>query len=146
MFSKVFVFITFNAISLKMQSFPRIKSFLSSHKVSQTLHHQIAKSKRPFSSYLTNFYNIVVFIHCTNEKKNSDSDRCLFIKTLSHFVCMIIHCDVILIIMSQSIPTGYILPPPPPPPGNPQETFFERANPGYPGKIYCLIPCPRGRK
>ena len=34
--------------------------------------------------------------------------------------------------MSQSIPTGYI------PPGN----FFERANPGHPGKMSCLIPCP----
>ena len=38
--------------------------------------------------------------------------------------------------MSQSIPTGYI------PPGNPRENFFERANPGHPGKIFCLIPCP----
>ena len=41
--------------------------------------------------------------------------------------------------MSQSIPTGYI---PPPPPGNPGENFFERANPGHPGKFFCLIPCP----
>ena len=40
-------------------------------------------------------------------------------------------------LMSQSIPTGYI-----PPPGNPRENFFERANPGHPGKIFCLIPCP----
>ena len=39
--------------------------------------------------------------------------------------------------MSQSIPTGYI-----PPPGNPGENFFERANPGHPGKFFCLIPCP----
>ena len=39
-------------------------------------------------------------------------------------------------LMSQSIPTGYI------PPGNPQENFFERANPGHPGKNFCLIPCP----
>ena len=39
-------------------------------------------------------------------------------------------------IMSQSIPTGYI------PPGNPGENFFERANPGHPGKFFCLIPCP----
>ena len=39
-------------------------------------------------------------------------------------------------IMSQSIPTGYI------PPGNPRENFFERANPGHPGKFFCLIPCP----
>ena len=38
--------------------------------------------------------------------------------------------------MSQSIPTGYI------PPGNPGENFFERANPGHPGKFFCLIPCP----
>ena len=38
--------------------------------------------------------------------------------------------------MSQSIPTGYI------PPGNPRENFFERANPGHPSKIFCLIPCP----
>ena len=29
-----------------------------------------------------------------------------------------------------------------PPPGNPRENFFERANPGHPGKIFCLIPCP----
>ena len=29
-----------------------------------------------------------------------------------------------------------------PPPGNPGEDFFERANPGHPGKIFCLIPCP----
>ena len=42
-----------------------------------------------------------------------------------------------LSVMSQSIPTGYI-----PPPGNPGENFFERANPGHPGKIFCLIPCP----
>ena len=27
-------------------------------------------------------------------------------------------------------------------PGNPRENFFERANPGHPGKIFCLIPCP----
>ena len=40
-------------------------------------------------------------------------------------------------VMSQSIPTGYI-----PPPGNPRENFFERANPGRPGKFFCLIPCP----
>ena len=39
-------------------------------------------------------------------------------------------------LMSQSIPTGYI------PPGNPRENFFERANPGHPSKIFCLIPCP----
>ena len=38
--------------------------------------------------------------------------------------------------MSQSIPTGYI------PPGNPGENFFDRANPGHPGKFFCLIPCP----
>ena len=41
--------------------------------------------------------------------------------------------------MSQSIPTGYI------PPGNPRENFFERANPGHPGKMFCLIPCPRAK-
>ena len=29
-----------------------------------------------------------------------------------------------------------------PPPGNPGENFFERANPGHPGKFFCLIPCP----
>ena len=40
-------------------------------------------------------------------------------------------------LMSQSIPTGYI-----PPPGNPGESFLERANPGHPGKFFCLIPCP----
>ena len=28
------------------------------------------------------------------------------------------------------------------PPGNPWENFFERANPGHPGKFFCLIPCP----
>ena len=28
------------------------------------------------------------------------------------------------------------------PPGNPGEFFFERANPGHPGKSSCLIPCP----
>ena len=39
-------------------------------------------------------------------------------------------------VMSQSIPTGYI------PPGNPGENFFERANPGHPGKFFCRIPCP----
>ena len=39
--------------------------------------------------------------------------------------------------MPQSIPTGYI-----PPPGNPWENFFERANPGHLGKVFCLIPCP----
>ena len=38
--------------------------------------------------------------------------------------------------MSQSIPTGYI------PPGNPRKNFFERANLGHPGNIFCLIPCP----
>ena len=38
--------------------------------------------------------------------------------------------------MSQSIPTGYI------PPGQPRGKFFERANPGHPGKFFCLIPCP----
>ena len=32
--------------------------------------------------------------------------------------------------MFQSIPTGYI------PPGNTRENFFERANPGHPGKIF----------
>ena len=37
-------------------------------------------------------------------------------------------------VMSQSIPTGYI------PLGNPRENFFERANPGHPGKFFCLIP------
>ena len=26
--------------------------------------------------------------------------------------------------------------------GNPGENFFERANPGHPGKFFCLIPCP----
>ena len=31
---------------------------------------------------------------------------------------------------------------PPPPPGNARENFFERANPGHPGKFFCLIPCP----
>ena len=36
--------------------------------------------------------------------------------------------------MFQSIPTGYTFPP--------LENFFERANPGHPGKIFCLIPCP----
>ena len=30
-------------------------------------------------------------------------------------------------------------------PGNPRENFFERANPGRPGKIFCLIPCPPGK-
>ena len=40
-------------------------------------------------------------------------------------------------VMSQSIPTGHI-----PPPGNPGENFFEQANPGHPGKFFCLIPCP----
>ena len=39
-------------------------------------------------------------------------------------------------LMSQSIH------PPSPPPGNPGENFFERANPGHPGKFFCLIPCP----
>ena len=34
--------------------------------------------------------------------------------------------------MSQSIPAGYI---------PPREIFFERANPGHPGKTFCLIPC-----
>ena len=38
--------------------------------------------------------------------------------------------------MSQSVPTGYI------PPGNPGENFFERINPGHPGKFFCLIPWP----
>ena len=28
------------------------------------------------------------------------------------------------------------------PRGNPGEKFFERANPGHPGKFFCLIPCP----
>ena len=28
------------------------------------------------------------------------------------------------------------------PPGNPGENFFVRANPGHPGKFFCLIPCP----
>ena len=42
----------------------------------------------------------------------------------------LIRCLVNL--MSQSIPTGYI----------PRENFFERANPGHPGKFFCLIPCP----
>ena len=28
------------------------------------------------------------------------------------------------------------------PPGNPGENFFERANPGHPGKFFCLIRCP----
>ena len=45
--------------------------------------------------------------------------------------------DLLFRIMSQSIPTGYI-----PPPGNPGEIFFERANPGHPGKFFCLIRCP----
>ena len=44
-----------------------------------------------------------------------------------------IHC---FCFMSQSIPTGYI------PLGNPRENVFERANPGHPGKFFCLIPCP----
>ena len=39
-------------------------------------------------------------------------------------------------IMSQSIPTGYI------PPGQPPGNCFERANPGHPGNVFCLIPCP----
>ena len=42
-------------------------------------------------------------------------------------------------VMSQSIPTGYI------PPGNPGQNFFERANPGHPGKFFCLIPCSGAR-
>ena len=42
-------------------------------------------------------------------------------------------------LMSQSIPTGYI------PPGNPWENFVERANPGRPSKIFCLIPAPRAK-
>ena len=37
--------------------------------------------------------------------------------------------------MSQSTPTGYI----------PPENFFERANPGCPGKIFCLIPAPQAK-
>ena len=49
---------------------------------------------------------------------------CIFVMTVSETV------------MSQSIPTGYT------PPGNPRENFFERANPGHPGKFFCLIPCP----
>ena len=40
------------------------------------------------------------------------------------------------ILMSQSIPTGYI------PSGNLGENLLERANPGHPGKFFCLIPCP----
>ena len=48
----LFVFITFNAISLKMHRLSRIKLFLSSQKVSQTLQHHIVKSEEPFSSYL----------------------------------------------------------------------------------------------
>ena len=39
--------------------------------------------------------------------------------------------------MSQSIPTGYI-----PPPRATRGKFFKRANPGQPGKLFCLIPCP----
>ena len=42
--------------------------------------------------------------------------------------------------MSQSIPTGHISPP-----GNPGENFFERANPGHSGILFCLIPCPGGK-
>ena len=29
-----------------------------------------------------------------------------------------------------------------PPLANPWENFFEQANPGHPGKFFCLIPCP----
>ena len=42
--------------------------------------------------------------------------------------------------MSQSIPTGYI------PPGNPRENFFERANPGHPGKFFLSNSLPLGQK
>ena len=45
------------------------------------------------------------------------------------------HGNVLL--MYQSIPTGYI-----PTPGNPRENLFKRANPGHLGKLFCLIPCP----
>ena len=31
------------------------------------------------------------------------------------------------------------------PPGNPRENCFERANPGHPGKTFCLIPCPEAK-
>ena len=53
--------------------------------------------------------------------------------------------NILLEIMSQSIPTGYISPPPPPPPGNPRENFFERVNTGHPGNSFCLIPLPHGK-
>ena len=33
----------------------------------------------------------------------------------------------------------------PPSPGKPRENFFERANPGYTGNSFWLIPLPRGK-
>ena len=40
------------------------------------------------------------------------------------------------LIISQSIPTGYI------PRATPGKIFFERVNPGHPGNFFSLIPCP----
>ena len=48
--------------------------------------------------------------------------------------------DLLLPLMSQSIPAGYISLP-----GNPRENFFERANLGHPGNYFCLIPLPLGK-
>ena len=43
-------------------------------------------------------------------------------------------------IMSQSVPTGYILP------GQPPGKFFSASEPGHQGKFFCLIPCPGAKK
>ena len=43
--------------------------------------------------------------------------------------------------MSQSIPTGHISPP-----RNPWKNFFERANPGHPGKFFLSNSLPPGQK
>ena len=51
-------------------------------------------------------------------------------------------CSHSSFIMSQSIPTWFI----PSPPGNSREIFFERANPGHPGKFFFPIPCPGAKK
>ena len=32
-----------------------------------------------------------------------------------------------------------------PPRATPGKIFFQRANPGHPGKIFCLIPCPSAK-
>ena len=62
----------------------------------------------------------VFFLHAWEEIQNSSGNSCSDYLYLSQF----------------QLDTSS------PPLGNPLKNFFERVNPGHPGKFFCLIPCP----